>query len=122
MSRQHSPAYSYYEEFDAVQWRRKQARLFINLDKQKREKKKVFGYGYSMSFFAKKVLGGGELGPLIRRRLCSYLHLVQLLKLFNLLTIMINERKSKQAHIPHAPSLLENSTHNEWQDMHHKII
>ena len=26
-----------------------------------------------------------------------------------------NERKSEQAHIPHAPTLLENDVHNEWQ-------
>ena len=27
----------------------------------------------------------------------------------------INERKSEQAHIPHAPTLLENAVYNEWQ-------
>ena len=27
----------------------------------------------------------------------------------------INERKSEQAHIPHAPTLLENAVNNEWQ-------
>ena len=26
-----------------------------------------------------------------------------------------NERKSEQAHIPHAPTLLENAVNNEWQ-------
>ena len=26
-----------------------------------------------------------------------------------------NERKSEQAHIPHAPALLENAVYNEWQ-------
>ena len=26
-----------------------------------------------------------------------------------------NERKSEQAHIPHAPTLLENAIYNEWQ-------
>ena len=26
-----------------------------------------------------------------------------------------NERKREQAHIPHAPTLLENAVHNEWQ-------
>ena len=26
-----------------------------------------------------------------------------------------NERKSEQAHIPHAPTLLENAVYNEWQ-------
>ena len=26
-----------------------------------------------------------------------------------------NERKSEQAHIPHAPTLLENVVFNEWQ-------
>ena len=26
-----------------------------------------------------------------------------------------NERKSEQAHIPHAPTLLENGVYNEWQ-------
>ena len=28
---------------------------------------------------------------------------------------MQNERKSEQAHIPHAPTLLENVVYNEWQ-------
>ena len=28
---------------------------------------------------------------------------------------MRNERKSEQAHIPHAPTLLENAVYNEWQ-------
>ena len=27
----------------------------------------------------------------------------------------INERKSEQAHIPHAPTLPENAVYNEWQ-------
>ena len=27
----------------------------------------------------------------------------------------VNERKSEQAHIPHAPTLLENAVYNEWQ-------
>ena len=27
----------------------------------------------------------------------------------------INERKSEQAHIPHAPTFLENAVYNEWQ-------
>ena len=26
-----------------------------------------------------------------------------------------NERKSEQAHIPHAPTLLENAVYNEWK-------
>ena len=26
-----------------------------------------------------------------------------------------NERKGEQAHIPHAPTLLENAVYNEWQ-------
>ena len=26
-----------------------------------------------------------------------------------------NERKSEQAHIPHAPTLVENAVYNEWQ-------
>ena len=26
-----------------------------------------------------------------------------------------NEKKSEQAHIPHAPTLLENAVYNEWQ-------
>ena len=26
-----------------------------------------------------------------------------------------NERQSEQAHIPHAPTLLENDVYNEWQ-------
>ena len=26
-----------------------------------------------------------------------------------------NERKSEQAHIPHAPTKLENAVYNEWQ-------
>ena len=29
--------------------------------------------------------------------------------------IIMNERKSEQAHIPHAPTLLENAVYNEWQ-------
>ena len=28
---------------------------------------------------------------------------------------MYNERKSEQAHISHAPTLLENAVYNEWQ-------
>ena len=28
---------------------------------------------------------------------------------------MINARKSEQAHIPDAPTLLENAVYNEWQ-------
>ena len=28
---------------------------------------------------------------------------------------MANERKSEQAHIPHATTLLENVVYNEWQ-------
>ena len=28
---------------------------------------------------------------------------------------MENERKSKQAHIPHTPTLPENTLYNEWQ-------
>ena len=27
----------------------------------------------------------------------------------------MKERVSKQAHIPHAPTLLENAVYNEWQ-------
>ena len=30
-------------------------------------------------------------------------------------TTGMNERKSEQAHIPHAPTLLENAVYNEWQ-------
>lgn len=29
-----------------------------------------------------------------------------------------NERKTEQAHKPHAPPLLDNATHNKWHDMH----
>ena len=29
--------------------------------------------------------------------------------------IITNERKSEQAHIPHAPTLPENAVYNEWQ-------
>ena len=29
--------------------------------------------------------------------------------------LILNERKSEQAHIPHAPTLLENAVYNEWQ-------
>ena len=29
-----------------------------------------------------------------------------------------NERKSEQAHVPHAPTLLENAIYNEWQFKH----
>lgn len=28
------------------------------------------------------------------------------------------ERNSEQAHIPHAPLLLDNDTYNKWQGMH----
>ena len=28
---------------------------------------------------------------------------------------IFNERKSEQAHIPHAPTLLEKAVYNEWQ-------
>ena len=47
-----------------------------------------------------------------------------MLKIFTLDTHMcmyfycilnVNERKSEQAHIPHAPTLLENAVYNEWQ-------
>ena len=34
---------------------------------------------------------------------------------FYLLFIKSNERKSEQAHIPHAPTLLDNAVYNEWQ-------
>ena len=30
-------------------------------------------------------------------------------------TIFFNERKSEQAHIPHAPTLLENAVYDKWQ-------
>ena len=29
--------------------------------------------------------------------------------------VIINERKSEQAHIPHAPPLLDNAAHYAWQ-------
>ena len=32
---------------------------------------------------------------------------------------MVNERKSEQAHIPHAPTLLENAVYNEWHYSKH---
>ena len=35
--------------------------------------------------------------------------------IFWLRIIYPNERKSEQAHIPHAPTLLENAVYNEWQ-------
>ena len=42
--------------------------------------------------------------------------LSHLLKGHNLLSVINeNERKSEQAHIPHAPTLLENAVYNEWQ-------
>ena len=31
------------------------------------------------------------------------------------MTELQKERKSEQAHIPHAPPLLENAVYNEWQ-------
>ena len=34
---------------------------------------------------------------------------------WSVLMLMTNERKSEQAHIPHAPTLLENAVYNEWQ-------
>ena len=38
-------------------------------------------------------------------------------RLYSLVTngSITNERKSEQAHIPHAPTLLENAVYNEWQ-------
>ena len=36
-------------------------------------------------------------------------------KVANDLVALHNERKSEQAHIPHAPTLLENAVYNEWQ-------
>ena len=33
----------------------------------------------------------------------------------NIFKSIKNERKSEQAHIPHAPTLLENAVYNEWQ-------
>ena len=33
----------------------------------------------------------------------------------NSYSYMLNEIKSEQAHIPHAPTLLENAVYNEWQ-------
>ena len=32
-----------------------------------------------------------------------------------IIQIKTYERKSEQAHIPHAPTLLENAVYNEWQ-------
>ena len=29
--------------------------------------------------------------------------------------LLFKKRKSEQAHIPHAPTLLENAVYNEWQ-------
>ena len=37
------------------------------------------------------------------------------LAVFYLYTYCQNERKSEQAHIPHAPTLLENAVYNDWQ-------
>ena len=37
-------------------------------------------------------------------------------KVINMVKVLIfNERKSEQAHIHHAPTLLENAVYNEWQ-------
>ena len=33
----------------------------------------------------------------------------------DILARIVDERKSEQAHIPHAPTLLENAVYNEWQ-------
>ena len=38
-----------------------------------------------------------------------------IVKLTSILHVPLNERKSEQAHIPHAPTLLENAAYNEWQ-------
>lgn len=60
--------------------------------------------------------------------LCSkYLHYFHEIKHYNTprtCCVGYNERKREQAHIPHAPLLLDNDTSNEWQGMHliHKII
>ena len=35
--------------------------------------------------------------------------------IFFYLIYVTNERKSEQAHIPHAPPLLENAVYNDWQ-------
>ena len=35
--------------------------------------------------------------------------------IFFYLIYVTNERKSEQAHIPHAPTLLEKAVYNEWQ-------
>ena len=41
-------------------------------------------------------------------------HIAHLRKQFKSINTY-NERKSEQAHIPHAPTLLENAVYNEWQ-------
>ena len=33
---------------------------------------------------------------------------------FKFIQLYYNERKSEQAHIPYAPTLLDNAAHNEW--------
>ena len=37
------------------------------------------------------------------------------IKQYQSVDTLVNERKSEQAHIPHAPTLLENAVYNEWQ-------
>ena len=37
------------------------------------------------------------------------------LAVISFIKIDINERKSEQAHIPHSPTLLENTVYNKWQ-------
>ena len=41
-----------------------------------------------------------------------HLHNIIHVHIYNILK---NERKSEQAHIPHAPTLPENGVNNEWQ-------
>ena len=45
----------------------------------------------------------------------NIMHTVEILTFSECICATCNERKSEQAHIPHAPTLLENAVYNEWQ-------
>ena len=44
-----------------------------------------------------------------------YIGILYITQIPALISDLKNERKSEQAHIPHAPTLLENAVYNEWQ-------
>ena len=56
-----------------------------------------------------------------KKQATSFISVLELKSFFEVIfydfyfQVKINERKSEQAHIPHAPTLLENAVYNEWQ-------